>query len=784
MALGKMLNLGGIDNRPPKANQTMGRFRVARNVYPTPDGRIIPRYDYATPVSQPSRVKAYHHITQYDTSALSVLSRDVANTGATTEFLQWYLNTSLIPQAGLIDASPFDTLANDTNNSISSYRKNNTTYFQNPYTGCLSKYDGVQIWPAGCPQPIISSTGIDVAGPRYVKAIQHTTDFDNNDVWSESVEYPILAATGSVDVRVDGGATNMIILPGGEEISPNNVISETSLPRLYFVGTASYNAGTQDYSITTTDTNITSNMFVGAYVVCGINQTLTPAVFNGGDTALAFAMKVKSVSPLVLDALNIRYLDNNREWQIEAGPSITVGASIAYGTQTFLSFWVAASRTGIYYYKNFTPSFPYSLTSYTVTVTTTPDTSAAIKSDENIIVMGPQLNKIYDVNTRKLSPNSAYPFGLNQGFYCMTNFQDLMLLASDDLIWFSDPTLGGSYEQLNTSSFIRVGDTEYGRITSICGTQDFLMVSRERKNYYVTGNITTGNYRVQEVIEAEIGAWSNVASINIKDSVIFLTALGVYQIVAGGKATNLSATCPKNFATYDAMSINEDVSFRMTGFVSDISNITVDGLSVAYDEYRELLVFMKKGVVNNPCFVLHAKTGECYEWDGMVTGITNTYANCIAFIQAEYYLGQIDTSATGYSAEYNVEDSSVALNYPIANPVKLYTSWLTAGEPSLEKSLLQLKLFGRVQSNASVSSIKVCHYRDWDINTKITNVTYYPQNRALSLNNQVQYSHKQRLNSDKVLAASVGIEMNTASVTFEIESFEVEFNSIQVGMKK
>ena len=41
-----------------------------------------------------------------------------------------------------------------------------------------------------------------------------------------------------------------------------------------------------------------------------------------------------------------------------------------------------------------------------------------------------------------------------------------------------------------------------------------------------------------------------------------------------------------------------------------------------------------------------------------------------------------------------------------------------------------------------------------------------------------------RLNSDKVLSASVGIEIATTNSNFELESFEVEFNPIQQGMKR
>ena len=102
----------------------------------------------------------------------------------------------------------------------------------------------------------------------------------------------------------------------------------------------------------------------------------------------------------------------------------------------------------------------------------------------------------------------------------------------------------------------------------------------------------------------------------------------------------------------------------------------------------------------------------------------------------------------------------------------------------MEKILLQLKIFGRIQSNGTTSSINVCNFKDWDINTKVTNAPYFPNNPSLSLDNQIQYSHKKRFNSDKVLSASVGIEVNSSLVSFEIESLEVEMNPIQEGVKK
>ena len=781
MAIGKMLNLGGIDNRPPKTNQSINRFRVARNVYPTPDGKLIPRYDWESPGGMPVRVKAYHHITQYSGDPLSVTSQDIFNTGPSTEQYRFFRGIDPIPMVGFQSGSPFEFLSQDSNNSVMSYRRNNTVYFLLPYQGTLVKYDGVQMWPCGMGQPEINSPAYNSAGTNFVRVIQHSIDFDNNDVLSEYVQFPITPAA-SITVNIGVGSLN--IVPSLNVLPESRIL--TTAQYSYFKGTAVYNAGSQDYSITATETNITDITKIGSYVFCGISSaTINPG--SGLTPVLGFALKVKSVSPLVLDANSIKYLNLNREWITSFSTATGLAASITYGTQTMMSFWKSASANGIYYYAGFSPSFPSTGTPFPVVVNTGTPTLAVAGSTGNIVPLGPILNDIYDVLSRKLSPNSSYPFGLNQGLYGMAVYQDSLLLASDDLIWLSDPTLGGTFEQLNTSAFIRVGDTEYGRITSICATSDFLLVSRERKNYFVVGNLVTGNYRVQEVIEAEIGAWSNNSSILVKDSVIFLTAAGVFQIVGGGKATKLSDTCPKNFARYDGTNVNEDVSFVMSGTVSDITNTTIDGISVAYDEYRELLVFMKQGVVNNPCLVLHASSGEFYEWDGMYAGVTNVYGNCLGFINASYYIGAIDYTATP-NAIYGFESTAVSRTYAITNPIKLCISWLTGGEPSLEKNLLQLKFFGRIQANPNSLGanypINIFHYKDWDITTKITNTEYYPQNTALSLNNQIQYSHKKRLTSDKVLSASVGLEINTSGAMFELESIEVEFTPIQEGMKK
>ena len=947
MALGKMLNLGGIDNTPPKANQTNGKFRVARNVYPTPDGRIIPRYEGEYASGQPS-IQFYDDLANYDGNVLKVTSSYPMSFSLEKEVFSIYKNNDRIPRNYSYDdlLNIYTPEAYYTPQSNMNYRRNNTTYFLDIKRG-LVKYDGVEVSQCGNTTPNFGCPEYTTAGTlKYIRVIKHKVDFDNNEALSEYVQFPVVAGTTSTNLNIQTGFGVTSIINGtNAQVIPSTLqFQQEGYPDNQFIGVPLFQPSTSDFLLgeppdrtgvangTTTITGLsrTDDLFTGmrvtgtgvpanttistivssssitlnnsvpagtvtfsfskvrvataagtvtltgipntadlrvgmpvftvsgpvipantviASIVSSTSITLNNSVPAGSlvfdvdlpttifhdvqegsyvfvrissvanntflgsfatGSSLGVALKIKSVTyskNVVLDAKDAYYMNQNREWvkadlaYADTALMNTFASATRWGCREFLTVWASTSTNGIYYYYGIQPYITYGnyrfpTVAAPIAIPQIPSAANAVASyNQTLATLTVALGDMYDPFSKKLSPNSTSgisftPFGGNTylRFYCMTVFQDMLMLANDDLIWFSDTTLGGTFEQLNSVNFIRVGDSEFGRITSICGTSDFLIVCRERKNYYVTGNIATGNYRVQEISGSEIGAWSNNSSIVVKDTVIFITALGVYQVSDGGRCVKLSETCPKNFSTYDNMSINEDVSFRLDGFVSNLfdpdpydAEVFRLGLSVAYDEYRELLVFMKRDN-GNACLVLNTKTGEFYEWDGLMQGTSTKFGNCLLFVDSKYHIGEVDFSSN--TSQVKSENKSLALAYPVTYPIKLYSTWLTAGEPSLEKNLLQLKLFGRVQSNGTTSSINVCHYKNWDITTKITNSPYFPNDTASVLNSQIQYSHKKRFNSDKVLSASVGFEVNSAGVTFELESFEVEFNAIQEGMKK
>lgn len=828
MATGKILNLGGIDNRPPKANQSTGRFRVARNVYPTPDGRLIPRYDCNTALGSPENVQVIKHITSYDGDLFAVVG-----TG-NDEILNVYRMGNKIPK----NFNLFNNLSTQGYfpQNTTSYRRNNTTYILSPDGQLVLKYDGVEIGRAcDAGATLYTSSKSSTAPTKFVKVIAHSLDFDNNEIWSDAVTFSMGNADTALDLQA--GFFGSVVIPnivteGQVVVHDSGVLnSNISNNMNYFVpktGTSvTYDPINQEFSVTTNqnDTSILDPSQIGSYVFVKIDgfdpNTVLSIPFDYRNYAYGLALRVKTNwvqnptpatdGKIKLDIYNAYYLDQNREWKkADLNPTLanlnSIAASIKWGTREVATIWASPTQNGVYFYQAIRPLFPKNASPVGTTVlpdvaipATPTAANASISWNNNIIDTSLVLNDIYDVNTTPLSPNSntGNDFGGNwyTGFYCMTVYQDSMLLANDDLIWFSNTASAGNFEQLSALNFLKVGDTEFGRITSICGSSDFLIVCRERKVYYLNGNIATGNYRVQEISECEIGAWSNVATFLVKDTVIIITAIGVFQVSDGGRCTKISANCPKNFSFYDNTNVNEDVAFRLDGTIAlpkkptDDPSVGNTGIEVAYDEYRDLLVIMKREP-GNPCLVIHMKTGEFYEWQGVYgTGLAGSYGNCMTFIDGNYYVGGINdtvdfiTPAPGI-AQIVKEDKASQLFYVTTYPVKLYTSWLTAEEPSLEKALLQLKMFGRFQSDKKVASINVAHYKDWDINTKITNSEYYPIDTNSSLNAQTQYSHKKRLNSDKVLSASVGFEITSRKVTFELESLEVEFNPIQQGMKK
>lgn len=783
-----MLNITGMENSYPKANQKVSGLRRAVNVYRTHDMRYIPRSEIiATPGwTTPNDVTAFHNMSNYDGEPLIF-----ATEGATSSAVyQPYLGSTKLPLASIdIGPSPLVTRSEQFTRTVQSYRVNNTTYWLDPYTGLTTKYDGVEVMTAGVSTPFFATPDGGLGAARYIKAIRHRLDFDNNDIVSEYVMFTTSAAT--VNLQMTNG------VPATYEQFPTQNLLKTSEPRktvsafqeeaCFFVGTATYDSGNSEFDITSTETNIDSAQYNNCWLLVAADSTSAGTMW-GSNIGYAIALKVKSFSPLTLDAVTAKVLNFDREWEDVAisSPS-TVAAAISYGCKDFMSFWEGTSATGGYGYRAIFPFFPASNSTSSslpyrrtgANALTTTGNAIPTSGSENVAFsISPTLGDWYDSTNRPYSPNSEAVLGGQ--FNCFTKFQGMFVWANDDVLWFSDNSIAGNIAQISSSNFLIVGDKEDGPVITICGTSDFLFVGRSRRNYIVTGNVATGNYRVQQIVETDVGPYSNNCALNIKDTVIFLSAVGVFQVMPGGRCVELSKGIQPNFLRFDGFAKDDDIVFEMeitnTSDYFDGQDInTVDdyGMSVCYDSNRALLFFSSRHL-DGAMLVLNVDTGEFFEWNGMVAA---ERLGSLCAINGVLIYGQDDLGGLLGAGSLWSEDPTSDISYTGTYPIYFFSSWLTAGEPSLEKQVLQLKLFGHIIKDPIQDvGIKVQHYKDWNISTKITDSYYTPVSASL-------YSHKKRLTADKALAVSVGFSV-VDNTKFEIESMEVEFMPIQQGMKR
>jgi hypothetical protein len=303
----------------------------------------------------------------------------------------------------------------------------------------------------------------------------------------------------------------------------------------------------------------------------------------------------------------------------------------------------------------------------------------------------------------------------------------------------------------------------------------------------LAGNITTATIRVQEIQGIPVGAYSNSCLLEVDGNVICFTSVGCWVINASS-ATKISDRINLNFKSFLREYIPEQPSEEADCLFFDMNQYPANGwtnptakkyITSAYDSYRSILVFTDSSTDHaGQSLVLNLSNTEwttfnSYDEDNFET-------SAMAFIDGVMYVGTINDAVPNKRARTAIEDLTPATytyDYADRFPPRLVTTWMTLSEPSLEKQILQVKLFGYIWGNLIIK-----HYQNWDIKNAITNTTYVSPG-ITSPNNYIFY-HKQRLNSSKSMASAIEISMEPDGNIFWIEGMEVEYEFIQAGMKR
>lgn len=339
----------------------------------------------------------------------------------------------------------------------------------------------------------------------------------------------------------------------------------------------------------------------------------------------------------------------------------------------------------------------------------------------------------------------------------ITSYNNLLVGFDDNAIYFSDTSYGGSTEMVSGVSNLLPYGSEFGKITAVCGSEDFLFMSRERRNYVITGELTTGNISIKEVDLPTIGAHNaRCVSNAFSGKIIFMNKVGVFAVDASGAVEELS----KDIRDLFINSLTDGNLFDKTVFKSSEDKLSshYDGkiFKIAVDEERGFILFHTGSVntsgvlVSSNILVLDMNDKTWYEWEGTGQSVEALYGKVF----------QLGTS-------YSKEDTTINKDQILT------TQWLTGGEPSLEKQVTQVKFYGTVTNGVTVEQ-----QNDWDsyiYGDLVTGEQYLGSG----------YAHKQRLTSSKAQATCVGfVTDSSAGESIELEGIELEWAIVQQGVKR
>lgn len=759
--LDKRLKLGGLQVGGPRTMQNAARFRVANNVYQTIDDLMVPRFhgkQYLIGFSgSPPRAISTH---KYN-NAPFVFAMD-----SSRRLMPYHDSVTQIPSATM----PIVTGSGNSLGSrgIQSVEKLGNFYAHIPEAG-LFKYDGKQMYRAGVPLPRGYCAEYDIVTQNvYVRVIQHHMDFQGNIVNSGyedfSAKSVAIGADTGIHVRLDGALGAITF--GSNDIE-DIVELANGYDSYYFIETSqATNVGLKEITVTTGGDH---NVIPGIYLI-------TNAATTGDCQAVAFKVKRSTATTVVLDMANVMVLLDTYEWQ-EVDMTTTalsfnmyrISAPFLGGTNYWASVWTTNVVTGNYVLKSVLPVFYQSATNTTSAVITNTVTVPNTFYYEGAFNLAGNLGDIYDV----LSVKMPFPWYNGQTSNCLASYTDLALVAYANEIFFSDTTLGGSFEMTNGFAFIAVGEHDDGDIQSVSGNAEFILVSRKFRNYYTSGNILTGNYRVQEIDKTSLGAYSNESTISYSDKIIMINKQGIFAIYAGGRCEDVSEFIKGIFENFSNTTVySEDAFFNLDSFPTHASHtaVTDQWLRLRADLNRNLLAFITKGDGQGKILILNLNNGEFYTWNGLLDGYgTAPYdLKDMVFIDGDYFVTKNDS---GFSAIY--KEDKVLFPYAYFSsayaPV-LEATWFTAGEPSLEKKLNQVKMWGKISG-----TVELGYYTDWNTSSLVTADSYLNTNANL-------FSHKNRLPSANAQAVSIRMKLNTTR--FEIEGVEIEFQPFQQGMKR
>lgn len=777
----KQNQLGGMGLPGSLLSQRPEKFRDMLNMVQDPDGVYYTRngdeaYDLTaqTGTYQVRKVVPYVGETGESPVLMCSATSGVSFAPTATEMFLWDLENNV--RAGR-QSSTRITL---TDSEIAFTELDDVLYFipqkskedQLAEGGGLQKWDGFKWHRAGLPRcAVINNT---VSGATYSRSVYLTLDFKGNETISDYTQRQNTPAAGNITMNptLAGGA---LALPLGSQVELLDKGFDNKYLARNGAAASTYSAGPKEFLVTATSHNLVVGdwlmFYPGSGSVWVTNQGL--AKVAGYNVPYLLSMRVKSISGLdvTFDATegNSYIWVDKSEW-ITATELDLRGANVSGSWSTWATVltalntaerlnrsWAICSNTWILHFTStsalsgyglrYVRPVAYSSPTYLDTVPTASLDTFLIENPFNSFtfdtVTPTPLEDVFDDTVTRI------PFPVDVKY--LTTSTGFLIACSETVAYYSSPSFGASPEMADGLTNFVPGTNRDGLIVGVGATENFVFISREKRNYSVVGNIATGNFEVRAYRETQPGVTDYKNIISIQDNVLFANKFGIF---AANQASQVPLSGGIVGMFYKATTQRQSIDGAPLG--------PIELAESSYDFTRNWVSWRYVLDGSDYLLVLDLNNGEYYRWSWL-TGTCQ-------FINGLYYIAQ-----PGVNASLKIEEVSGVDVDGEEIESWLTTSWIHLEEPSLEKQFTQVKLFMRKPD--CPGNITLSAYQDWQPTIALQGNVPFEIDPAYPL------SQKHKFASNKSLAISLTFKA-VPGERMEIEGYELEYNPIQEGMKR
>lgn len=234
----------------------------------------------------------------------------------------------------------------------------------------------------------------------------------------------------------------------------------------------------------------------------------------------------------------------------------------------------------------------------------------------------------------------------------------------------------------------QIKSTFGGGIKGLGSDQEHLIIGTEKALFVVTGDIGGGTARQEKVSQRGLGFASHNSIVDIGDRIIFLSTTGFWAIQGGFNIEEIGAPVNPDF-------------LNVLGFSEDEKPRLKRAVATYYEETNEYICFVpaetgsgtnkyvNENSVTHTYDTFHQAWGT---WTGLnLAGGVTVFENNI-FFQDKRFDSVLSVSGNLWERQNSAQvDDYNDHHLPIA--FKLGTQWMDAGEPSVFKVFLWLKIY-------------------------------------------------------------------------------------------